>query len=154
MVAGQTLVVTNEASDPDLPPQTLTFDLLQAPNGAVLDSSTGVLVWTSTLADADSTNLVAIQVADDGTPSLSATQSFHIMARMPLEPMVSQPVAGGGWLTFTVDGDPGVDYALWDSTNLLDWSLDFVTNPPVVPFPLMVPLEPSIPRRFYRVQIQ
>src|SRR5437773_910527 len=45
-----TLMVTNSASDADLPANTLTFSLVSAPSGVNLDPSTGVLTWTPTEA--------------------------------------------------------------------------------------------------------
>lgn len=154
MVAGQTLVLTNTATDPDLPPQTLTFSLLSAPGGASITPDTGVFTWPSTLADAATTNLVTVRVADNGTPSLTATQSFTVTARWPVEPTLGAAAFDGSSLSFDVDGDAGVDYAVWNSTDLLDWSLEFVTNPPVVPFRLTIPATTSLPRSFYRLQIQ
>ncbi|HPM82692.1 MAG TPA: tandem-95 repeat protein, partial [Candidatus Anammoximicrobium sp.] len=37
---------TATATDPDLPPQTLTFSLLGAPDGAAIDPASGVFTWT------------------------------------------------------------------------------------------------------------
>ncbi len=56
---------------------TMTFTMETAPPGAVL-FSTGVFAWTPTEAQGPSTNLFSIVVADNGTPSLSATQNFTI----------------------------------------------------------------------------
>ncbi len=44
------LTFTATATDPDLPPQTLTFSLSGAPAGAALDPVTGVFTWTPTEA--------------------------------------------------------------------------------------------------------
>src|SRR5439155_952564 len=43
-----TLVVTNTASDGDLPANTLSFGLVSAPTGVLLDANSGVLTWTPT----------------------------------------------------------------------------------------------------------
>src|SRR5437899_274514 len=40
------LVVTNTASDADLPANTLSFGLVSAPTGVLLDANSGVLSWT------------------------------------------------------------------------------------------------------------
>jgi hypothetical protein len=154
MVAGQTLAITNEASDPDFPVQSLTFSLLQGPAGATLDPGSGVFTWPSTLADAGSTNPVTIQVADDGVPSLSDTQSFEVTARLPVEPVLSTPANDADLISFDVSGDPGLDYGLWSSSNLWDWSLEFVTNPVLTPFQLNLPFTPADAKQFYRIQIE
>src|SRR5439155_1508100 len=61
-----TLVLTNTATDVDLPSDKLTLRLLSAPAGMTLDSNTGVLTWTPTEAQGPSTNLIVVQVTDDG----------------------------------------------------------------------------------------
>src|SRR6185503_11684274 len=68
------LSVTNSASDPDLPVQTLTYSLVTAPAGVVLNPTTGLLTWTPTAAQGPATHLVKLRVSDNGSPSMSATQ--------------------------------------------------------------------------------
>src|SRR5205823_5628640 len=76
-----TLVVTNTASDADLPANTLSFGLVSAPTGVLLDANTGVLSWTPTEAQGPSTNLITVRVTDNGAPPLSATNSFTVVVR-------------------------------------------------------------------------
>src|SRR5256884_5512235 len=79
VAAGQLLTVNSVVNDPDLPAQILAFTLgAGAPTGVNLDSSSGVFTWTPSNAQSPSTNVITIQVADNGTPSFSATQSFTI----------------------------------------------------------------------------
>jgi uncharacterized repeat protein (TIGR01451 family) len=74
-----TLNYTNKAGDIDLPPQTLTFSLLNAPAGASINTNSGVFTWTPTEAQGPGTNAnIAIIVTDNGVPPLSATQFFTI----------------------------------------------------------------------------
>ena len=42
-----------------------------------LNATNGILAWRPTVAQSPTTNLVSVMVADNGTPSLSATQQFH-----------------------------------------------------------------------------
>lgn len=75
---GQTLTLTVDASDPDIPAQDLTFSLgADAAPGAVVGASSGVFSWTPGAAPA--TNAFSIIVADSGVPSLTATQSFSVV---------------------------------------------------------------------------
>jgi len=74
-----TLVVTNRATDPDLPPNTLAFSLVSAPTGVTLDSHTGVLSWTPTEAQGPGAFMITVKVTDNGTPPLSDTGSFTVM---------------------------------------------------------------------------
>src|SRR5207302_2023015 len=71
-----TLVVTNTATDSDLPANTLTFSLVSPPAGMIIDPSSGVLTWTPTEAQGPSTNAIRVKVTDNGTPALSDTKGF------------------------------------------------------------------------------
>src|SRR6266852_4574374 len=74
-----TLIVTNTATDADIPANTLTFSLVASPSGMTLDSATGVLTWTPTEAQGPSTNVITVRVTDNGTPPLSDTKSFTVI---------------------------------------------------------------------------
>jgi hypothetical protein len=73
-----TLTFTNTAMDSDVAANTLTFHFASAPTNATLDSSSGVFSWTPNEAQGPSTNVISIKVSDDGSPSLSATQTFTV----------------------------------------------------------------------------
>jgi len=73
-----TLVVTNTATDADLPANALTYTLLAAPAGAAI-SSAGVINWTPNESQGPSTNSFVTRVADNGSPQLNATNSFHVV---------------------------------------------------------------------------
>ena len=66
IMAGRTLLVTNLASDPNIPPLPLTFSLLNAPTNAAINSTSGVFTWRPTIAQSPSTQTVAVVVADNG----------------------------------------------------------------------------------------
>src|SRR5262249_26271607 len=73
------LMFTASATDPDLPPNTLTFSLDPgAPAGASIDGRTGVFSWTPTEAQGPGTYQETIRVTDDGTPPLSAAETIRI----------------------------------------------------------------------------
>jgi hypothetical protein len=74
-----TLVVTNTATDGDLPANALTFGLVSAPSGVNLDATTGVLTWTPDEAQGPSTNLITVRVTDNGNPPLNDTKSFRVV---------------------------------------------------------------------------
>ncbi len=78
---GQLDTFTILATDSQSPPQILTYSLLQAPPAATIASGTGLFSWTPGPSDSDTTNLVTVVVADNASPSLSATQSFTIVVR-------------------------------------------------------------------------
>ncbi|HEY4983968.1 MAG TPA: cadherin repeat domain-containing protein, partial [Verrucomicrobiae bacterium] len=78
-----TLVVTNTATDIDSPPNTLTYQLI-GPTNAVIDTNTGIITWTPTVAQSDTTNLITTVVTDNGLPPLSATNSFNVIVLAPI----------------------------------------------------------------------
>ena len=73
------LVVTNAATDADVPAQTLTYTLLNPPVGAVINPTNGLITWTPSLAQAGTSNSITTVVTDSGTPNLSATNSFAVL---------------------------------------------------------------------------
>ena len=154
LIAGQTLLLTNHATDPDLPAQTLTWSLLTAPTGATLDSATGVFVWRPTIAQSSSTNSVSIVVADSGSPSLTATQTFRVTVSQPVAPVLGAPAASNGQFTVSISGNSGPDYAILVATNLsvpMRWSALQTTTPPRLPFLFQDPIATNSRQRYYRV---
>ena len=80
--ANQSLVLTNFARDFVLPGEELDFSLLSAPTGASihnLSPTNAVFSWVPACAQGGTTNLIIVQVSDHGTPSLTATQTFHVI---------------------------------------------------------------------------
>jgi alpha-tubulin suppressor-like RCC1 family protein len=75
-------VVTNAATDPDGAGQALTYELVNAPTGATIDSN-GVIRWTPDQAQGSSAVMITTVVTDNGTPSLSATNRFTVIVNGP-----------------------------------------------------------------------
>src|SRR5206468_5894311 len=65
--------------DTDLPAATQTLSRLGGRPVLSLTPTTGVLTWTPTEAQGPSTNTITVKVTDDGTPALSATNSFTVV---------------------------------------------------------------------------
>ncbi len=156
IVAGTTLIVTNTATDTNLPPQTLTFSLLAAPANAAINATNGIFSWRPAIAQSPSTNLITVVVTDNGTPALSATNSFYVTVNTPVAPAMANLSLSNGLFSMQVSGDSGPDYVLQTSTNLtppVNW-LPIQTNVSAVP-----PLSFSdagatnFNRRFYRVRL-
>jgi hypothetical protein len=131
---GVTLLITNFVSDTDSPAQTLTFSLPVAPTNATLGANNGIFNWRPLVTQADSTNLVSIVVTDNGSPNLTATQTFSVHVNPLTLPSIANPVLSAGQISLSVAGQAGPDYAVQASSNLLDWSTLFITNSPAMPF--------------------
>jgi hypothetical protein len=84
------MVVTNTATDSDIPANNLTYSLVNPPTGAAIDTN-GIINWTPTAAQTGTTNLITTIVADDGTPSLSATNQFTVVVSSSNSPPVLSP---------------------------------------------------------------
>jgi glucuronoarabinoxylan endo-1,4-beta-xylanase len=154
--AGVTLVITNVAADPNLPPQTLSFDLLNGPVNATLatvSGTNGVFTWRPPVSLAGTTNPVSVQVTDSGNPSLSATNRFKVIVNSLTPPVLGAPVFSGGTITMITTGPEGPDYTLWMTTNLASsWQALLTTNAPQLPLTLTVTNAGSAVC-FYRIQV-
>ncbi len=76
---GTLLTVTNSATDSDAPAQTLTYSLTtNAPVGAVIHATNGILAWTPTEAQGPGTYNINIRVTDSGAPPASNTMVFTV----------------------------------------------------------------------------
>jgi hypothetical protein len=114
LTLGQTLTFTASATDSDQPPQTLTFTLgLGAPAGANITAN-GQFTWTPTNAPA--TNSINIVVTDNGTPNLSATQSFAVTVNPP--PQLTGAAISGNQFTLGWQTVAGQNYQIEYKDNL------------------------------------
>jgi hypothetical protein len=150
--SGQPLVVTNVATDPDLPPQTLAWSLLAAPSGATINTN-GILYWRPVASQPSLVTSIQVKVADSGIPSLSATQSFWLTVNPPPKPGLASPQLQGGNFQFLVtNAVPGPDYLVQSCTNLSggQWLTLWTTNVSTPAFELVEPVT-ATPSRFFRV---
>jgi hypothetical protein len=151
---GQTWSLSNSIVDPYVPPQTLAWSLANAPAGANIDSAAGVVSWRPAAAQANSTNLFTIQVADSGVPGLSATQQFHAVVAPVAKPRLSAVAGTNSKPQLLVSGDAGPDYIIQLSTNLGspgNWVAVYTNNMPNPPFLWTDGAAGNSPGRFYRV---
>jgi hypothetical protein len=89
---GATLTFTNVATDTDSPPQTLIFTLGSgAATNATIGTASGAFSWTP-LQSQIGTNPFSVIVTDNGSPPLSATQSFSVVVLASNHPPVLAPI--------------------------------------------------------------
>ena len=149
---GVNLLITNNATDADLPAQTLTYSLPVGPTNATLVSSNGIFNWRPLVAQAGTTNPVTVVVMDNGTPALSSTQSFSVVVNPLTAPTVTVTGLLGGQIGFFIGGQAGPDYAVQSSSNLTAWNTIFLTNSPAMPFTWTTPPS-ALPQQFYRMKV-
>jgi hypothetical protein len=154
ITAGQTLLVTNVANATGVPAQTLTWSLTTHPQGATINSTTGLITWRPAISQSPSTNLFTVVVTDGATPPMSSSQTFSVVVLQPLRPSLSSPTINAGGFEFAVNGSQGPNYDIYTATNLLQgWQLLLVTNPAALPFLFTDPLPASFQQRYYRIQL-
>jgi glucuronoarabinoxylan endo-1,4-beta-xylanase len=150
--AGVTLLVTNTATDPDSPPNILTFNPGNTfPSGATLNSSSGVFSWRPLVGQANTTNVIQVQAIDSGS-GLIGTGSFNIIVNTVTNPVVASINSSQGQVSMTVNGPQGPDYTVLTSSNLVSWQALFTTNSPPMPFTFAT-TNLNNPAEFYRLQI-
>jgi hypothetical protein len=151
IVAGNTLTVTNSASDQDTPPLALTYSLSGAPSGVAINPTSGVLTWRPAIAQSPSTQTVSVVVSDNNQPALTATQSFKTTVLQPARPAINVPSVNDGHFGFWINGDTGPDYIVQESSNLTSWVPISVSNSPTLPYFWEDTNPVSNPYLFYRV---
>jgi hypothetical protein len=150
------LIVTNRATDSDIPTNTFSYLLLNPPAGAEI-STNGVITWTPTHAQAPSTNIFQTVVTDNGVPVLSATNSFTVFVT------TSESVPPPTIQSITVTN--GIAAISWSAvtghTYRLLYNVEFDTNWIPIPPDILATNSSitatdsveSIATRFYRVQL-
>jgi outer membrane protein assembly factor BamB len=155
IVEGTTLLVTNSATDPDIPPNHLTFSLASdAPVGASINAESGVFSWTPTGSLGVGTHYITVQVADDGWPILSDMKTFAII--VVSRPRLESITISDGAVTLAWSALAGQTYRVQYKTNLeeLTWN-DLpgdVTATSAVASKSDT-LGPSDEQRFYRIEL-
>jgi hypothetical protein len=71
-------IVTNTASDNDIPTLQLVYQLLAPPAGMSIDTN-GIITWTPDETQGPGTNVITTIVTDTGSPPLSDTNTFTVV---------------------------------------------------------------------------
>lgn len=79
LVSGDTLVLTNNATDPDLPANALSYSIVSGPEGLEIAPASGRLVWTPQPGQIPATNTVLVRVNDNGVPSAYDEAAFTVV---------------------------------------------------------------------------
>ncbi len=104
VIEPQTLNFTISASDPDLPPETLTLSAVSIPPGAAFNPATGHFTWTPTLVQAPGNYTITFTVSDG---QLTDTKNVIVMVSAANQPPImsvptTQTVDPGTPLAFTI----------------------------------------------------
>jgi hypothetical protein len=148
---GETLSVTNSATDSDVPVQVLSYALVEGPTNAVIDSN-GVIRWTP--GPDRSTNVFTTVVRDDGVPPLSATNIFNVyVTDAPYEPAIQSITVNDGLVTVAWNSLIGRGYQLQFKDDLTSpaWTNHGGIIQGTGGAVIATNLVGSTPQRFYRI---
>lgn len=148
------LVVTNSATDPNLPACPLTFSVdPSTPPGVSIDPANGLLSWAVPAAYANTTNTITVRVTQASAPSLSDAKSFTVIV---IPPPVLQPLRlANGSAQLAWNSIPGQNYRLQykptlTATNWTDLLPDITATDTTVSATDAVG---DAPQRFYRILV-
>jgi len=150
IIAGQTLIFTNTATESDVPPPPFTFSLLNVPDGASVDPNLGVFTWRPTIDQSPNSYPMSVVVTEPGLPPLSATQNFTVTVNQPVNPGFTNVSLSHGQFKFTVTGNAGPDYTILVSSNLTTWLPVWTNNAATPPLQYSDAIS-NVTRRFYQV---
>jgi len=148
---GNLLSVQAVASDADLPANTLTFSLDLAPTNLTINTTNGSILWTPSQAEVGS-HPVTIRVTDNGSPSLSATNTFQLTVVGEGSSLDIQRRPSGE-MQLTIIGDTGHSYELQKSIDLQIWDKLFEFQLSTSPFPYLDLGAETNSIRFYRLKL-
>ncbi|MGL5019583.1 MAG: putative Ig domain-containing protein, partial [Luteolibacter sp.] len=136
---GVLLTFTASATDVDLPANTLTYSLVNAPAGASIDPSTGIFTWTPTEAQGPGSFNFTVQVSDGNltadqpvSVTVSEANVAPVLAAIPAQTVdegvlltftatVSDTDLPANTLTYTLSGDP-VGASIDPGTGVFSWT--------------------------------
>ncbi|MBN8247930.1 MAG: hypothetical protein J0L84_10855, partial [Verrucomicrobia bacterium] len=100
------LTLNLTALDGETPPANLLFSLLSGPAGAQVTPQ-GQILWMPSELQGPSTNIIEVQVSDDGVPPLKATNSYVVVVHeVNAQPTITPPtppvIAEGQELTLSL----------------------------------------------------
>ncbi len=104
------------------------------------------------VGDANTVNPITLKVADNGSPGLSATQTFMVTVNPLTLPSFATLAWSNGQFSLQVtNSQTGPDYAVQATTNLISWTTVWRTNSPPIPFSWVDTNAGAYFNRFYRL---
>jgi hypothetical protein len=102
-----TLTVTNTATNPNVPANPITYQLINPPAGASINGN-GIITWTPTLGQSPSTNVITTVVTTTvtsaaGSSTLRSTNSFLVTITTPYDGLDMSLDTDGDGLTNLVE---------------------------------------------------
>jgi len=153
--AGTTLLITNSATDSDIPANTLAFSLDSgAPGTSSIDPVTGIFSWTPNNTYAFTTNPITVRVTDDGATPKSDAKTFNVT--VVVAPAIQVISISNNIAIITWSAIAGQSYRLQYKSNLGDTNWNDIL-PDLTASSLTASKEDpvdSILQRYYRILVR
>lgn len=151
--AGTLVTFTNAANDPDLPANSLSFNLDPgAPTTSGIGGVSGVFTWQTTDVNAGTTNNITVRVTDNGVPPLGDTETFSVTVHA--RPAIQSTSIVGADFVLDWSAIPGTKYRVQFKNNLEDANWTDLAPDVTASGSLGSFSDPlGSARRFYRIQV-
>lgn len=153
--AGSRSVAWFRATDPDLPAQSLTYNLVAgSPAAATINPTNGALTYTPPLTNAGSVVTMRVLILDDGVPPRGGT-GFVTFVVAPLANVFQSNLAAptGSTQTITWNGVAGANYFV-EYSDMIEagiWSFLSATTAPASGIQTVIDPSATNNTRFYRI---
>jgi hypothetical protein len=151
VMVGEFMVVTNTATDADLPANVLSYKLLSPPMGATINT-TGIINWTPAAMDGGSTNAF-MTVAQDGRASVT-NEFWVVVAVKPVSPTILALEVNAGVVMITWSAQIGQNYLVEYAESLpaTNWTVLLPDVSATNPIMRRTHESDDAPLRFYRLR--
>jgi hypothetical protein len=122
---GTLITFTADASDADVPAQTLTYALEGTiPSGVTFDANTGAFTWTPAEAQGPGSYPLTVRVTDNGSPTRSDSEAITITVNEVNSPPVITGISRSlaGEVTINWQSVAGETYRVQHSSDLVGWN--------------------------------
>jgi len=131
----------------------ISYTLLNAPQGVSIDPETGLITWHPTIAQAGSTYYFAVSAITTNGTSLSATQWLAVTVCAPPQPRINRISFENGIAAIEIDAIPGIKYTIQASQNLTHWEDILRITPNSTPIRVTDTNAAKYNVRFYRILV-
>jgi hypothetical protein len=147
---GESLTVTNSATDHDLPANSISYRLDGPSHGAQLEPQTGIFAWKPDVSLPAGIYTFQITASDDGTPSLTDTKLLSVELRKAPELSIQHE---GVHLKFQLRGAEGRTFQIEATRDFQTWSQVAAGSAQSATDGVLLPIDSASPNEFYRLVI-
>ncbi|MBM3845704.1 MAG: hypothetical protein FJ405_05380, partial [Verrucomicrobia bacterium] len=150
------LLTFNTANDPDLPRQSLIYELLpDVPSGVQLDPASGLVSWTPSI-DQAGRHVIRVKATDSGVPILSASYDYPVEIVRATQSLITLQLSidQQGRVVIMARGPIGSRYQLESSTSIASplWTAAGGVVTSIAEQTQLIDAQPGAAVKYYRVR--